>query len=100
MGEFTDNGDIKQEVIKPENGYSTDVPDVMADEIQIDNNEEFPVFNVCDRDFYQNMTVGRKRLRFRAGTNAQKYHQGTKYNRPFYIKYTNNDGNSFMRKIK
>jgi hypothetical protein len=62
--------------------------------------ESLPVFNVTKDEFYQNMRNGRKRLRFKSGTNAQQYMSKTKYRRPFYISYTDSDGKIYNRKIK
>jgi len=43
---------------------------------------------------------GRKRMRFESGSGAQKYMQGSKYARKFYIKYTDDNGKSMVRSIK
>ena len=69
----------------------TDVPYVFAD----GDKGGVPVFKVGKNEFYQNMRHGRRRLRFKSGTPAQKYMSKTKYNRPFYISH---DG--YIRKIK
>lgn len=55
----------------------------------------FPVFNVSKDEFYQNMSHGRKRVRFKNGTSAQKYMANTLYKQPFHISH---DG--YTRKIK
>lgn len=74
----------------------TDVKDVFAD----GNKNGVPVFNVSNIEFNQNMSFGRKRLRFKSGTSAQSYMKQTRYNRPFWIAYTNDKGEKYSRKIK
>ena len=83
--------DVKMDVGKVE----TDVEDVFADGIKL----ELPVFNVTSKEFHQNMTDGRRRLRFNSGSSVQNYMQKTRYNRPFWISW--NDGkNTYVRKVK
>ena len=81
-------------------GYETDVADLRSDDIVRQGKDEFPCFDVQDTEFYQNMQDGRRRLRFKSGTGAQKYMQQTKYNRPFFIRHTDKNGKKFVRKIK
>lgn len=81
-------------------GYETDVADVRADDVVRQGKDEFPCFDVDHGEFYQNMQDGRRRLRFKSGSPAQKYMSGTKYNRPFYVRHTDNDGKKYVRKIK
>lgn len=103
MGAFTD-GDSPDKIAAGDketqvnaDGYETDVPDVRADGLRND----IPVFKVSRPEFYQNMTFGRKRLRFTSGTTVQKYMKGTRYNRPFFISYVDDkDGKEYVRKIK
>ena len=110
MGEFTNGGDVhntgnidmagesgtEQELP----GYETDVADVRADDMVKQGTDEFPCFNVDSNDFYQNMQDGRRRLRFKKDSGAQKYMAGTKYNRPFYVRTTDDNGKTYVRKIK
>lgn len=114
MGIFTDDGgppttqpEPEEEVIKKDDeggeepvGFETDVKDVMADDEMHQGNITFPSFKVTKNEFYQNMTHGRKRLRFKSGTNTQQYMSKTRYKRPFYISYTDSKGKTFSRKIK
>lgn len=112
MGAFTgDNGppttqqqeepEVKQDDTQEEpEGFATDVDGVMADGEHPHGNDRFPVFNVSKNEFYQNMNYGRKRLRFKTGSKAQSYMKGTRYNRPFYISYTDSKGKTYSRKIK
>ena len=101
MGEFTDVpvSTLPKEEI-PDTGYKTDVEGINADTIVKQGNIEFPCFKVSSTEFHQNMQDGRRRLRFKSGTNAQKYMSGTKYNRPFYISTTDSNGKSYQRRIK
>jgi hypothetical protein len=69
----------------------TDVPDVKANGVK----DGIPVFDVNDNDFYNNMKVDRKRMRF-TSTGVKEYMQKTKYNRPFYIRNRDN----YLRKVK
>lgn len=113
MGAFTDDGgppssqeepeqelDIEKPEIEEPTGFSTDVEGVVSDDEHAHGNIKFPVFNVGKNEFYQNMNYGRKRLRFKSGSNAQKYMSGTKYKRSFYVSYTDSKGKTYQRKIK
>lgn len=73
--------------------FETDVEGVFA------NGEKggFPVFDVSKKEFYNNMKVDRKRLRFNKDTVVSDYMRKTKYNKTFYVRNTD-DG--FLRKIK
>lgn len=81
-------------------GYETDVPDVRADDIVRQGKDEFPCFDVSADEFHQNMQDGRRRLRWKNGSAAQKYMSGTKYNRSFYVRHTDGAGKKYVRKIK
>lgn len=85
---------------KPKKQYATDVPDVKCDDQVRIGADKFPCFDVTQDEFYQNMQDGRRRLRFSKGSNCQKYMQGTKYNRPFFIRHTDTKGKTYVRKIK
>jgi len=76
-------------------GFDTDVPDVKAD----GEKNGLPVFKVGKDEFYQNMSHGRKRLRFKSGTGAQQYMQKTKYKNPFWISHDDEKGQTWTRKI-
>lgn len=79
----------------PENdprGFKTDVEGVFAQ----GDKAGVPVFDVTQKEFYDNMKTDRKRLRFTPGTAAQSYHSKTRYNRPFFIR---NKDDGFLRKI-
>ena len=81
-------------------GYETDVTDCRSDDVVKQGKDDFPCFDVDSSEFHQNMQDGRRRLRFKSGTPAQKYMSGTKYNRPFFIRTTDDKGKKYVRKIK
>ena len=81
-------------------GYRTDVENVRSDDVVKQGKDEFPCFDVSQEEFYQNMQDGRRRLRFKSGSAAQQYMQGSKYNRPFYVRHTDEKGKKYVRKIK
>lgn len=108
MGEFTDGEshetvaqmDKEQAVGKDDEKFETDVPDVKADAQVKVGTETYPVFDVTDKEFHQNMTWGRKRVRFDADSNASNYMRNTRYNRPFYIRNTDGQGKKYVRRVK
>lgn len=110
MGIFTDDGGPPTtQQLEPETEtekkdepitFDTDVEGVKADAEHAAGTDRFPVFKVDKNEFYQNMTHGRKRLRFKSGSNAQQYMSKTKYQRPFYISYTDSQGKTYSRRIK
>jgi hypothetical protein len=81
-------------------GYQTDVDNCRSDDVVKQGKDEFPCFDVTADEFHQNMQDGRRRLRWKSGSEAQKYMSGTKYNRPFFVRHTDSDGKKFVRKIK
>jgi len=104
MGELTNN-EIEQ-VEQPEqpeennDPIKTDVPDVYADSTVKQGNNEFPVFSCSKDEFYNNMTDNRKKLRFKSGSNIQSYMQKTRYKKPFFISYTDDNNKTYKRRIK
>ena len=74
-------------------GVKTDVEGVYAD----GEKSGVPVFDVSQKEFYDNMKADRRRLRFKSGTPAQKYHRNSNYRRPFYIR---NKEDGYMRMYK
>jgi hypothetical protein len=100
-GEFTSGTTPETDVSKDINSppamdpgkIATDVDDVFAD--GLNGRDGLPVFDVEKDDFYQNMSHGRKRLRFKSGSSVQTYMQKSKYNKPFYIKH-----GEYIRKVK
>ena len=78
----------------------TDVEGVFASDVVKHGNLEFPVFDCEESEFYQNMTMGRKRLRFKSGSAASQYMSKTSYKRPFFIRTTDSKGQTYTRKVK
>ena len=99
-GEFSNIVTTPKSVDPPSDGHPTDVSGVNSDSIIKQGTNEFPCFDVSSHEFHQNMQDGRRRLRFKSGSSAQKYMSGTKYNRPFYISTTDSNGKIFQRRIK
>ena len=100
MGEFT-NGEVptqdaanaKAKVDIDPGKIETDVDGIYADGMK----DNLPVFDVPEKDFFNNMKHGRKRIQFGRGLNVTDYMKNTKYNKPFWIKVKNGD---YMRKVK
>ena len=107
MGDFTDGSmtpsqlDRQRSEGNPED-YEEDGFDTGLEGIKADGEKDgVPIFDVSKNDFYQNMSYGRQRLRFSQGTNVQKFHSGTHYKKPFFIKHkSKDDGREYMRKVK
>jgi hypothetical protein len=60
-----------------------------------------PVFDVSNEDFFKNLRADRKRVRFTSSDKPKNFMQGTKYNQPFYIRYTDkNSGKPYLSKVK
>lgn len=105
MGELTGNfydspeGQIAKDgnkaVEPPEGKVKTDIDGCFADAVNTRDN--LPVFKVSHSEFYQNMNYGRQRIRFKSGSDVQRYMQNGKYKQPFWVQHQN-DG--YMRKIK
>lgn len=87
--------DKDKAVAPPEGKVKTDVDGCFAD--AVNKRDNLPVFKVGHGEFYQNMNYGRQRIRFKSGTDVQKFMQGNKYKQSFWIQHKK-DG--YMRKIK
>ncbi len=105
MGELTSGGvdpgtmasNMRTEVpINDPNKVATDVEDVFADG-QKDN---MPVFDIDHENFYSNMKADRRRIRFKGDSSASQYMRKTRYNRPFYLRTTDQNGQQLLRKVK
>jgi hypothetical protein len=81
-----------------DDGFDTDVEGVRANAQYGPHN--LPVFDVEPETFYQNSEFGRKRMRFPTDSGPQKYMQGSRYSRPFYIRTTNKDGKQYIKRVK
>lgn len=93
--EDTIAGDRDQAVGKDGGVEIEGMEDVKAD--AINKRDNLPVFKVGHDEFYQNMNYGRKRIRFKSGSNAQKFMQNGKYKQSFWIQH---EKDGYMRKIK
>lgn len=93
------SGDPVERIEIPEGKFPTDVTGVFADGQLKAGTVEFPVFDVDKDDFYGNMTADRRRMRFKTD-NVKGYMSGTKYKIPFYIKYTDENGKAYQRRVK
>lgn len=87
------DGERDKAIEAPEGKVETEFKGVFAD--AINQKDSRPVFNVSDDEFYQNMKNGRNRIRFKTGSDAQKFMQNGRYNKEFWIQ--SKDG--YMRKI-
>ena len=86
--------------VQKADSFQTDVKGVTAQSSVKRGKDEFPCFDVSNKEFYQNMNGGRQRIRFKKDSSAQQYMQGTKYKRKFYIKHTDDKGKAMVRSIK
>ncbi len=84
---------IKQDLAAVDGKIETDVEGIFADA----EKGGCPVFDVSKEEFYNNMKLDRKRLRFKRDSVVSKYMRSTKYNRPFYVR---NSEDGYLRKIK
>jgi hypothetical protein len=89
------DGDRDQAVAPPEGKVETPVKGVFAD--AINKRDNLPVFKVSHDEFNQNMNYGRQRIRFKSGTDAQKFMQNSRYKQSFWIQHADT---KYMRKIK
>lgn len=100
-GNFQDSPEAKiaadkdQAVEPPDGKVKTDVDGCFAD--AVNKRDNLPVFSVDHDEFNQNMNYGRQRIRFKSGSGAQKYMQGSRYKQSFWIQHKDT---KFMRKIK
>jgi hypothetical protein len=79
----------------PPEKVKTHVDGVFAD--AVNKKDNLPVFKVSHQEFFQNMMNGRQRIRFKTGTNPQKFMQGSKYKQSFWVQH---EKDGYMRKIK
>ena len=78
--------------------FETDVPGLYADAIYKKGTESFPCFDVTRNNFFNNMEQFRRRIRLDG--KSQQYMQNTRYNKPFYIRFTDENNKVYVRKIK
>jgi hypothetical protein len=100
-GDFNDSPegqiakDRDQVVEPPEGKIETEFKDVFAD--GINPKDKLPVFKVSHTEFYQNMANGRQRIRFKSGSDPQKFMQNGRYNKNFWIQH---EKDGYMRKVR
>lgn len=103
MGEFTNfNNSPEASIMKDK---QVDVPDEKIDvpgfkDIKCDGIyqvDSAPIFKVSHNEFYQNTSNGRQRLRFKSGSDVQKFMQNGRYKKPFYLRH---EKSGYIRKIK
>lgn len=76
----------------------TDVPGLFSDSIYRKGTESFPCFDVSKNKFFGNMEQFRKRISLDG--KAAEYLRATRYSKPFYIRYTDENNKVYVRKIK
>ena len=74
----------------------TDVEGVVANGTK----DGLHVFDVSKEDFYRSMKDDRKRQRFNSDSSAAKYLRSTRYKNSFYVRYKDEDGSAYIRKVK
>jgi hypothetical protein len=100
-GTFNDSPEAKiaadqdQAVAPPEGKVETHVKGCFAD--GVNKRDNLPVFTVDHDEFNQNMNYGRQRIRFKNGSGASQFMQGSQYKQSFWIQHKDT---KFMRKIK
>ena len=86
-------GMIKKDLEAVDGKVKTDVEGVFANA----EKNGLPVFDVSQKEFFNNMKMDRKRLRFKKDNPVSAYMKNTKYNKSFFVRNTT-DG--YLRKIK
>lgn len=75
---------------------STGVEGLDAD----DMHRDIPVFDVDEKSFFKNMKAERNKTRFPNGSKPSQFMQGTNYRTSFYVRYTDQKGQKFLKKFK
>lgn len=95
-------GGVDNERIVPGNvldkQIETDVKDCCSDAVYKRGIDEFPVFDVSKEEFFGNMEAQRTRQRFTG--KASQFNQGSRFKRPFYVRHTDEDGKTYVRRVK
>ena len=86
--------DRDKAVEPPEGKIDTGIEGVFAD--AVNSRDNLPVFKVSHDEFYQNMTQGRQRIRFKSGSAPQKFMQNGRYKQTFWIQH---EKDGYMRKV-
>lgn len=93
-----DNEIIQTQNIK-EGKIDTDVDGVLSDGYYQKGFEKFPVFNITEKEFFDNMLAHRQRCRFTT-PKVVEYMQKTRYKKPFYVQCESQCGKKYVRKVK
>lgn len=101
MGEMsngtTPGSDARDSITQVNDGeFQTDVEGVMSN----GQKNNLHVFDIDKENFFKNMKDDRKRQRFGTDSAATKYLRGTKYRVPFFVRYKDENGDAFIRKVK
>lgn len=59
-----------------------------------------PVFDVNKEDFFKNMRLDRNKTRFANQSKPSQFMKGTKYRKPFYVRYKDSNGTPYLNKFK
>lgn len=92
-GQIARDGD--KAIEPPEGKVETSIDGVFAD--AVNQKDNLPVFKVSHHEFYQNMANGRQRIRFKSGSDAQRFMQNGKYKTTFWIQH---EKDGYMRKVR
>ena len=99
-----DNNEFGNERIDPNairnQKMETDVFGLTTDDVYIKGSVKFPIFDVNKDEFFKNMEGQRSRLRFNSEGKVAKYMRMSRYSQPFYIRFTDENGKQFLRKVK
>lgn len=79
-----------------ENVIDSGVEGISADDLY----KNTPVFDVNSNEFFGNMRKDRNRMRFSNGSKASQFMQSTKYRKPFYMRYKDKSGETYLTKVK
>ena len=93
----------ENDIIQPDNIFNesveTDVEGIASDGVYKKGFDSFPLFDVTENEFLSNMETHRQRCRFTTPKVAE-YMQNSRYKKPFYIRYQNEQGKIYVRKVK
>jgi hypothetical protein len=88
------DGEKDKAIEPPEGKIETEFEGVFAD--AVNQKDNLPVFKVSHQEFYQNMNAGRQRIRFKSGSDPQKFMRNGRYNKAFWIQH---EKDGYMRKV-
>lgn len=89
------------EEVKGQEEQENDELDTGVEGVKADSTyKNTPVFDVPKEDFFKNMRLDRNKTRFSNGTKPSQFMRGTKYRKPFYVRYTDGNGKQYLNKFK